>query len=313
MPGCGVATWVSSRPSKAVPSRPNRTRANSSAPSRAGLGGPRRGLAPPTRRPSDSHAVPRCLTPSVDQTPMRCRGRYLDLGPDIRPCAFADAPAVGQPVDDEPPPISKRVGRDYVMVGRRLNRWRDGPPRLQANCILAQLNGESDGLAVETRRLAGDLGDQLARQKATAAARALLQAVEQCLDLAGGRLHAARRRNAQAVCDPLIPVPVRGNRRASRDVALKGPVACLISSGARTVAPAGRPSVVRQEFVPPARPFPRPDGRGPFHIECRPATRTDSLWTRHRGAVGLSTDYPDHRRPETGPGPPSRSSSGFQT
>src|SRR5215208_7595372 len=45
--------------------------------------------------------------------------------------------------------------------------------------------------------------------------------------------------------------------------------------------------------VPPPRPVPRPEGRGPFHIECRPATRTASLPARHRGAVGLQRDYAD--------------------
>jgi hypothetical protein len=89
-------------------------------------------------------------------------------------------------------------------------------------------------------------------------ARTLVQAIEQRLDFGRDRLHAAGRLCARTVRHYLS-----------------------------NAAPAGRPGDSDISVVPPPRPVPRPEGRGPFHILCRPATRTDSLQTRQRGAVGL--------------------------
>jgi hypothetical protein len=50
---------------------------------------------------------------------MLCLGRHLDFGPDVRALPFAEAPAIGLPVEDEAPPVGERIAKDRVMNGAR--------------------------------------------------------------------------------------------------------------------------------------------------------------------------------------------------
>jgi hypothetical protein len=71
-----------------------------------------------------------------------------------------------------------------VVIGRLSGRFRARSARLETNGIRSQLNGQFGLLVVPVQRRIDDLRDQLAGQQATAAALALVEAIEESLDLA---------------------------------------------------------------------------------------------------------------------------------